>query len=526
MSETVYDAVIIGAGHNSLACGVVLSQAGWSVLALEQSETPGGAVKTGEYTVPGFRHDWGAMNLSLFAGSPFMQSYGDELRAAGLDFVQVEDCFASVFPDGRWLGIGVDRQANAVRVAAFSEADAAAWSRLSDAFPGDAKHLFAILGGPFDKFAFAKVVWNLWRDKGIAGSLDFSRFLTLSPRAWLSETFESDHVRATLAAWGMHLDFAPDIAGGALFPYLEAMTNQAFGMALGKGGAETIVRAMTLRIEGAGGEIRCGTRVMRIECEGGRAKAAVLDDGTRIGAKRAVIANVAPKALAGLIDEAETGYGAGLRRFRHAPGTLMLHLAMDDLPDWLASQELRRYAYVHLAPSLDQMSRTYAQAMSGLLPDEPVVVVGQPTVADPSRAPAGKHVLWMQVRMTPGAIVGDSADQITARSWKDTGEPMADRAINILDRYAPGVRDKIIARRVVTPEELEADNPNLVGGDQLCGSHHIAQHFLFRPMRGRSDGGTPVRNLYHTGAAVWPGAGTGAGSGYMLGKKLTQQHRN
>ena len=98
---------------------------------------------------------------------------------------------------------------------------------------------------------------------------------------------------------------------------------------------------------------------------------------------------------------------------------------------------------------------------------------------------------------------------------------MTDRALDIVESYAPGLRAQIIAQRIVTPAQLEADNPNLVGGDQICGSHHLSQHFVYRPMRGRSDGSTPIKGLYHTGAAVWPGAGTGAGPGYLLGKKLT-----
>jgi phytoene dehydrogenase-like protein len=209
-----------------------------------------------------------------------------------------------------------------------------------------------------------------------------------------------------------------------------------------------------------------------------------------------------------------------MARFAHAPGTMMIHLAMDGLPDWAAGPELQRFAYVHLAPSMDQMARTYAQAQAGLLPDEPVVVVGQPTVADPSRAPDGKHVLWLQVRMAPGVIRGDARHEIGATDWADAAEPFADRALSILDRYAPGVRGRILGQRIVSPQELEAENPNLVGGDQICGSHHLSQHFLFRPLRGYADGSTPIKGLHLTGAAVWPGAGTGAGSGFLLARRL------
>jgi hypothetical protein len=113
----------------------------------------------------------------------------------------------------------------------------------------------------------------------------------------------------------------------------------------------------------------------------------------------------------------DAGFDRKMASFVHAPGTMMIHLALDGLPDWTASDELKSFAYVHIAPSLDQMARTYQQAVAGLLPDEPVLVVGQPTVVDPSRAPEGKHVLWVQVRMVPGEIRA----MRPARSPKPTG---------------------------------------------------------------------------------------------------------
>ena len=122
--------------------------------------------------------------------------------------------------------------------------------------------------------------------------------------------------------------------------------------------------------------------------------------------------------------------------------------------------------------------------------------------------------------MAPGSIRGEAAGTIAATDWTQAAEPFAERALDILDAYAPGIRARILGRRIVPPTELEAENPNLVGGDQVCGSHHLSQHFLFRPARGHADGRTPLRNLHLTGAAVWPGAGTGAGSGFLLARKL------
>jgi phytoene dehydrogenase-like protein len=518
---THFDAVLIGSGHNALSCALHLAMRGWHVGVFERAQDPGGAVKTGEYTLPGFRHDWAAMNLSLFAGSTFFKDHAEELTAHGLEFAPVSQPFASVFPDGSWVGIGMDAAANRARIATLSEADAATWEALGAGFGDRATDIFGLLGAPMKKYALASFSWGLWRRRGIAGAMDLGQFLLKSPRAWLEETFEDPRVRALLAAWGMHLDYAPDIAGGALFPYLEGMAGQAFGMALGKGGADTVTRALVAAIRARGGVVECGAEVTQIRHAGGKAQGITLADGRRIDADRAVIAGLAPRALVALTGgSGDAGFDRKMTDYQHAPGTMMLHLAMDSLPDWAAGDDLKGFAYVHLAPSLDQMARTYAQAKAGLLPDEPIIVVGQPTVFDPSRAPEGKHVLWMQVRMVPGTIKGDAAGQIGATDWAEAAEPMAERALDILERYAPGARAKILGRRIVTPVEFEADNPNLVGGDQVCGSHHLSQHFLFRPAPGHADGSTPIRNLHLTGAAVWPGAGTGAGPGYLLARKL------
>lgn len=520
MNESV-DAVIVGAGHNSLACAIHLAAKGWSVAVFEQAVEAGGAVRTGAYTLPGFRHDWAAMNLSLFAGSAFFKAYGDSLAARGLAFVPVSKPFASAFPYGKWLGVCTDVEATTARIRAFSPRDAETWGQLLASFPGEADQIFALLGSSMRNHALAGFLFRLWRKRGTGGALDMGRFLMQTPRAWLRQTFESDHLQATLGAWGMHLDFAPDIAGGAVFPYLEAMAGQSFGMVIGKGGADTIIRAMQAEIEARGGSVECNAPVAHILHNGGQATGVELADGRKIIARKAVIANVAPEALVRLTGgTGNAGFDSAMTGFDHAPGTMMIHLALDSLPDWSAGDALKTFAYVHLAPSLDQMARTYAQAKAGLLPDEPVIVVGQPTVFDPSRAPDGKHVLWLQVRMVPGQIKGDAGGTITATDWAGASAPMAERALDILERYAPGTRAKILGQRIVPPTELEAENPNLVGGDQVCGSHHLAQHFLFRPARGHADGSTPIGKLHLTGAAVWPGAGTGAGAGYHLARKL------
>src|SRR6218665_1479033 len=253
------DAIIIGAGHNGLACALHLASRGWKVLVLESSDTPGGAGKTAQVTLPRFRHDLYAMNLSLFAGSAFHAEHGATLARHGLAFIAAARPFASAFAEGSspaWLGLEQGLEATLARIGRVSARDAQAWRALDARFEREAPHLFALLGAPLPSSQAAPPPSRMGRSLGLAGMADSARLLLSSPRDWLSDTFESEAVRCLLAAWGLHLDFAPDVAGGALFPYLEAMAGQRFGMALGQGGADVIVRPMVAGLRAVGGTRR------------------------------------------------------------------------------------------------------------------------------------------------------------------------------------------------------------------------------------------------------------------------------
>src|SRR5271169_6458907 len=450
-----YDAIVIGAGVNGLAAALHLATKGWKVAVVERAATAGGAVKTGEITRPGFRHDLYAMNLSLFAGSPFFAAHRDRLLAQSLAFVGAEQCFATAFPDGSWLGVERNLDATAHRIAALNPADAQRWRAMVAAFAQDAPHLFALLASPLPSLQALRAIFTAWRSRGTAWVADTARLLVASPREWLDENFENTKLKTMMAAWGMHLDFAPDCAGGALFPYLESMANQSFGMALGQGGADTIISAMVRAITAAGGEVRLGTPVKQVAIENGVAKGVVLANGERIDAKRAVIANLHPRVLFGDLVGGTSPAAQRLAKFRPGPATMMIHLALTDLPPWSGGTELRQFAYVHLAPSFAAMAKAYTEALDGLLPAEPGLVVGQPTAIDPSRAPAGQHVLWVQVRVLPSEISGDAKGEIAAKTWDEAKAPFAARVLDILEFYAPGLRARILGQAVFSPLDLE-----------------------------------------------------------------------
>lgn len=520
-----YDAIVVGAGHNGLATAIHLAAKGWKIGIFERNAVAGGAVQTREATLPGYRHDLFAMNLSLFAGSPFVAAYGAALARHGLAFAPAAEPFATAFPDGTWFGVSADLEATVARIDALSLEDGKRWREMAAAFASDAPHIFGVLGSVMPSFGLAKVLYKAWRAKGFGWLLHTLNLAVSSPREFLDRNFRSDKIKSTIAAWGMHLDFPPDVAGGALFPYLEAMANQAFGMALGKGGADVMIKAMLGLLKELGADIRVDAEVARIDVANGRANGVTLADGRSFTAGKAVIANVAPALAFGKLLAQGSGrpeVDRRMRTFRPGPGTMMIHLALDALPSWKAGEDLQRFAYVHLAPDFATMNRAYADALAGLLPAEPVLVVGQPTAIDPSRAPEGKHVLWIQVRVLPAEVKGDAMGTIAPGDWDAVKERYADRVIAILERYAPGIASHILGRAVFSPRDLERENPNLIGGDSLSGSHHLDQFFLFRPIAGWSRYRTPVKSLYLVGASTWPGAGVGAGSGFLLGKMLAK----
>ena len=502
------EVIVIGAGINGLSAAALLAEKGRRVLVLESAEQPGGAVRTEEVTLPGFRHDLYAMNLGLFAGGPVNAALGNKLAAQGFSLVPSTKPFCSVFPDGTMLGVEADVERTLANLAAVAPEDVEAWRGLTEYLGRTAPTIIGLLGTDLPSWKAVRAVLKGRKALGVDGMLDLARLALTSNRAFTEEHFRSPKTRALVASWGMHLDFAPDIPGGALFSFLEAIGGQLFGMVIGQGGADTLIRSLVGVIEAAGGEVRCGTRVESIVVENGKATGVRTNTGEVITASRAVLANLNPRLVPEMLPEVEQVHPvvARAKTFRPGLATMMIHLALSDLPNWKAAGA-REYNYVHIGPYLDDMAMTYTQAAAGLIPDSPTLVVGQPTVTDPSRAPRGQHTLWVQVRVLPL--------EPKDGTWDEIGDRVAESVIDKLDSYAPGIRDLILGMAVLTPADLQRANANLIGGDSLGGSHHPAQFFFLRPVPGWWRHRTPVKDLYLCGASTWPGGGVGGTSGAL-----------
>ena len=519
-----FDAVVIGAGHNGLVAAAALAKAGWSVVVLEAEDAPGGCVRSGEVTLPGVVHDLYSTNQNLFRQSPAYGAWADELEAHGLRFAHSDKPFCNVFEDGTAVRAVADLDQTAAEFGRRSAADAAGLRLLHGRFQDLQKVVLPLYGQALPSAGAAAAAAKGAAAVGVGRTAELARLLLDSTRELGESYFETPEAQAVLATWGMHMDFGPDVSGGAVFPLMETFSNIAEGMVVAEGGASRVADALVGLIEAHGGEVRTGTRVARVTTASGRATGVETEGGERIGAERAVVANLTPGVLFdGLL--AGEPLAAELRRkverYQHGPGTFMLHLALDGPAPWAAGDDLAGFAYVHVAPTVDDLARTYQQSLAGLLPDSPLLIVGQTTAVDPTRAPDGTHVLWVQVRTVPGEIRGDAAGEIAATDWRAATEPFAERVLDKLERFAPGVRDRVVGRFAMSPEYLEAHNANLVGGDSLGGSVHLRQNLAFRPFPGWTRYEMPVEGLYLCGAATWPGPGNNGTSGWLVAERLT-----
>ena len=494
---------------------------------LERSVQPGGAVRSEELTRPGFVHDVFATNMNLFLGSPVFAELGGELERRGLAFAASARPFANVFPDAQALRVRQGMAETLAELERHDPQDAAGWRELDALYERLSPVLFALYGSRLDARSLTELAVAHLPGLRTSGTNELVRLLLSSTRELAESHLHSPQAHALLACWGMHLDFGPDVSGGAMFPFLEAFTDMRTGIAVARGGASKLTEALVALGAERGAELRTDAEVARVTVERGRATGVELTTGERIAARRAVIAGVGPDALyrrllAGVHLPAELQRAA--RRYRYGPGTMMLHLALSAPPVWEAGDDLSSFSYVHIAPYLDDLAATYAQACAGQLPAEPMLVVGQTSSVDPSRAGEG-HVLWVQVRALPARIRADAAGEIEARTWPQAADPYADRVLAKLERYAPGIGGLVLDRAILTPADLEQENPNLVGGDSLAGSMHLSQNFLFRPFPGVADYETGIECLLMLGAATWPGAGVNAISGYNVARKLLSPPR-
>jgi phytoene dehydrogenase-like protein len=385
-----------------------------------------------------------------------------------------------------------------------------------------APFMFPILQLPIPSIKMLRHFWKIYRKLGLNEMLDLMRILLMPTRQFFDERFESEEAKVLLSPWAFHLGLSPDCAGGATFSFLESAADHLNGLALSKGGAGNLINAMVKVITEGDGQFLFGNRVSEIVVSNGRAVGVKTADGSTYHAKKAVLANVTPHQFIQLVGQKELpgNFVTRCRNFQFGPGTLMIHLTLDRPLEWEAAEDLTDSAYIHIAPYVSDIAATYSQIMEGLLPSNPLLVIAQQSRHDPERAPQGKHVMWVQVRAFPQQVRGDALGEIKTGSWDEMKEPICNRIIDKIAQYAPKIKDIIRKTVVHTPQDLEDDDPNLVGGDMVGGSQQMHQFFFFRPVPGWSRYKTPVKRLYLTGQSTWPACGLNASSGNLAAMQM------
>jgi len=496
-----HDAVIVGSGVNSLACGALLARAGWRVCVLERNDWLGGAIHSAELTEPGWLHDVFSAWHPLWVGGAAHAQLGDELAARGLEYLNTDLPTATAFPDGSAAFLLRDADGNARELGAE-------WPGVLERFFPNADLAFGLLGTELWSAAGLALAAKAFRRLGRSGTAAFAGELLQSSRDWLEQTFASDRAHGVLAPWVLHTGLGPDAATSGFMTQVIAVAVQEGGMPIPRGGGARLADALVRLIRDHGGVCETGRDVERIVVRSGRAVGVRLAGGESVEASRAVIANVTPPQLYERLLDGDAPEGA--RRFRYGRAEMQIHYALAEPARWEGDERLNRTAVVHVTPGLDGVSRAVNEAERGLIPEEATIVVGQPLTMDPSRAPEGKGLLWIQLQELPSRV-----------EWNDDlRERYADRIQERLARHIPNLEPAIVKRVALGPHDLARMNVNLRHGDPYGGALTIDQNFLWRPFPGSSGHRTAIERLWHIGASTWPGPGLGAGSGTLVAQAL------
>jgi phytoene dehydrogenase-like protein len=518
-----YDAVVVGSGVNSLACAALLARGGWSVCVLERNDWLGGAIKSAEITAPGYLHDVYSAWHPLWVGGAAHAQLGDDLARHGLEYLNTELPTGTLFPDGEAAFLLRNADANAAELDRHAAGDGDAWRALLAEFFPNADLAFGVLGTELWSRAGLALGTKAVRRLGRRGAAEFVGRMLISSRDWLGETFASERAHGLLAPWVLHTGLGPDAAASGFMTQVIAVAVQEGGMPVPRGGGAKLADALAALIREHGGVCETGVEVERVVVANGRAVGVRTANGV-VTAGRAVICNVLPGQLYGrLLDHPGDEVARKARRARPGRAEMQIHFALSEPPRWEGDERLGGTAIVHLTPGLDGVSRAVNEAERGLLPAEATVVVGQPLSLDPSRAPDGAGMLWIQLQELPRHVKGDAAGDLDTGdgTWTpELRERYADRIQARIARHVPNLESALVARTALSPADLAAANPNLAHGDPYGGSLALDQNFLWRPVPAQPGHRTPVEGLWHIGASTHPGPGLGAGSGTLVAQEL------
>jgi len=461
------DAVVIGAGPNGLAAAVLLAQAGLTVKLVEAKETIGGGSRTSELTLPGFRHDVCSAIHPTGVASPFLRTL--PLDQHGLTWIHPPACYAHPFDDG--TAAIVERSIDETAKGLGEDGDA--WKSLFAPLLPHASTLFESLLGPFraPRHPLLMARFGLRAIRSVEGLVH--------------GRFRNDATRALFAGCAAHGTLPFDKLATAAFGMVLTLAGHSDGWPCARGGSQSIVDALASHFRSLGGEIETGRSIESLKD---------LPDA------RVMLFDVAPRNLSRICGDAlPSGYRKKLERYRHGPGSFKLDWALAGPIPWKC-ERVRRAATVHVGGTFGEIAESEAKVWRGEVADRPYAIVAQQSLFDDSRAPAGKHTGWAYCHVPNGSEID-----------------MTERLEQQVERFAPGFRDLVLARHVLSPKGFEAYNANDIGGDITGGATDLDQLFT-RPAGLFTPYATPNPSIYLCSSSTPPGAGVHGMCGFFAAK--------
>ncbi|MFC2018196.1 phytoene desaturase family protein [Chloroflexota bacterium] len=501
-----HDVVVIGGGHYGLTVAAYLAKAGLDVCVVEKQGILGGASCTQELTLPGFKHDPGATIHIAIQANPLI--HRDELGLKskyGLKYIYTEESVAFVFPDTGALVFYRDIDKTCQSIAQISKRDAEIYPKFIENSLKAAK-----AGGP----AMFSPAVPFGRLVSFADSTEegrgYLKILFSSMASLAEEWFESEYMKIALCRWSGEVMMQPQIEGTGPFVLGFAHFHR-WGGAFPEGGSGMLSEALAACIRDNGGAIRLSSPVKTIKVENGEAKGVILESGEEITAKKAVVPSLHVKQLfLDMLrpDELPPDFQTKVRHLRHSPFTAMNQsIALNEAPKYKAGGDVNRTTYVNIVPSsLEELLRPLEEYSYGIpCTKHPTIVVE--TLADPSRAPQGKHTLYLYHFEPYNLKEGGAA------KWDEIKQEIADGILESMRKHTTNMgEDNILGRYIMSPLDIERWNPTLVQGDIMHLGGYVTQTFSNRPLPGWGQYRTPIKKLYMCGASTHPGGGvTGGG---------------
>jgi len=468
LAQHTYDAVVIGSGPNGLAAAITLAQADRSVLVLEAGATIGGGVRSAELTLPGFLHDTCSAIHPLAASSSFFRAL--PLHKYGLQWIHPPAPLAHPLDDGM---VAVLERSVEVTGETLGP-DAAAYRKLMIPFVKDWERLAVDMLGPLSIPPHHPLVLARFALRAVR-----------SARGLAESLFDGERARALFAGMAGHSMLPLERSPTAAFGLVLGIAGHSVGWPIPRGGSQRIADALASYLRSLGGEIMTGWRVESLD---------------ELPSSRLILADVTPRQLLGIVGHRlPAGYRRKLQGYRYGPGVFKLDLALDGPIPWKA-ESCARASTVHVGGTFEEIAAAERAVWQGKHPAKPFVLLAQQSLFDPNRSPQGKHTVWAYCHVPSGSTV-DMAQRIEAQ----------------IERFAPGFRDRILARSTMSAVDMERYNPNYVGGDINGGIQDLRQVFT-RPVPRLVPYSTPVKGLYLCSSSTPPGGGVHGMCGFYAAR--------